>query len=147
MNRRKFTEVLEQAIVRHDEQHVPFCIVCVDLDGFKQVNDSWGHVVGDDVLVHVSSIMREGVGDRGAVGRWGGDELIILYQDCDGNRVLSLSDDIREQVDLNPYREDIHCTVSMGVAEHRVGETSVELIRRADKALYEAKTAGKNCVR
>lgn len=147
MNRRKFTEVLEQAIVRHDEQHVPFCIVCVDLDEFKQINDSWGHVVGDDVLVHVSSIMREGVGDRGAVGRWGGDELIILYQDCDGNRVLSLSDDIREQVDLNPYREDIHCTVSMGVAEHRVGETSVELIRRADKALYEAKTAGKNCVR
>lgn len=147
MNRRKFSEELENAIENHRSQKVTFSIVCIDLDGFKKVNDSWGHVLGDQVLIHITSIIRDRVGDHGIVGRWGGDELIILYQNCDEKRAFTLADGVREQVDLTPFQSDIHCTVSMGVAEHRIGESTVELIRRADNAMYQAKAAGKNCVK
>ena len=146
MNRRKFSEELEHAIENHRSRKETCSIVCIDLDGFKKVNDSWGHVVGDQVLIHITTIIRDRVGDHGIVGRWGGDELIILYRNCDERRAFSLADGVREQVDLTPFQSDIHCTVSMGVAEHRVGESSVELIRRADNAMYQAKAAGKNRV-
>lgn len=146
MNRHFCNEEMEKAIERHEGDGIPFCVIGIDLDGFKEVNDTWGHLMGDKILIHITSIIVAAVGSLGLVSRWGGDELLVLLPDCNLDKGMEIAWKLCKQVDQNPYSDDIHCTISSGVAQHRIGETATSLIHRSDAAMYKAKTSGKNCV-
>jgi diguanylate cyclase len=146
MNRHFCNEEMEKAIERHEGDGIPFCVIGIDLDGFKEVNDTWGHLMGDKILIHITSVIVAAVGSLGLLSRWGGDELLVLLPDCNLDKGMEIAWKLCRQVDQNPYSDDIHCTISSGVAQHRIGETATSLIHRSDAAMYKAKTSGKNCV-
>ena len=144
MNRHLCNEEMEKAIHRHDAADIPFSTIMVDIDGFKQVNDTHGHLMGDNILVHITDTIVQSLGEHNIVARWGGDELLILLPHTSLQQAITLAENTCEAVEHNPYRNDIHCTISLGVAEHHKGETATALIHRADEAMYKAKSAGKN---
>lgn len=146
VNRRKFNELLGEQVELHASQSLVFSIIAIDLDGFKHVNDSLGHLVGDEVLIHIASTLQHTLGSIGTLCRWGGDELMVLIQSMDISQAAEIAESLRDAVDTNPFKDNVHCTISMGVAEHRPNESSTDLIRRADNAMYEAKRTGKNKV-
>lgn len=115
----------------------------VDVDDFKQHNDTRGHLAGDDVLREVAVVLRSGVRDTDVVGRYGREEFMIIAAGSDKNQVTVLAERIRKRIE-----EDPPVTVSIGIAGCPVdGLTAEELIYAADSAMYEAKREGKNCVR
>jgi diguanylate cyclase (GGDEF)-like protein len=146
VNRRKFNECLGEQIEGHISESSVFSIIAIDLDGFKHVNDSLGHLAGDEVLIHIASTLQDTLGSTGTLARWGGDELMVLIPSMDISRAAEIAESLREVVDTNPFKDNVHCTISMGVAEHLPNESSADLIRRADYAMYEAKRTGKNKV-
>ncbi len=118
----------------------------LDLDGFKELNDSFGHRVGDQVLVEFASLLKREVDDRGIVARWGGDEFIILLKE-DARRAYELSEKIREKVESYKFSPPVgrgKVTVSFGITQYVPGESVDNFVTRADAALYEAKRQGKN---
>ena len=147
MNRHICGEAIENAIEKHESSGESFCIIGMDVDGFKVVNDTYGHVMGDKVLIHITSLLTEILGDSGVLSRWGGDELLALLPNCPFESAYGIAQQMREAIDQTPFSDEIACTVSFGVAEHQKGESATAIVRRADFAMYDAKAAGKNCVR
>ena len=121
----------------------------IDADGFKTINDTYGHQVGDDILCSVSRILREESRQSDVCARYGGEEFIVLTPN-DKDRAIVLAERLRESISAASISNDgdsISVTVSIGVASHQGGgECGPELIRRADVALYRAKMDGKNRV-
>lgn len=129
----------------------PYSLIALDLDGFKQINDRWGHEAGDKVLVEVARIMRETVRDIDHVARIGGEEFVILLPTMPVAIARQIAERIRRNIDAGRVplsdQEQIVVTASLGVAERIVSDLSLDdTLRRADEALYQAKRAGKNQV-
>jgi two-component system cell cycle response regulator len=143
-------QALEEKLVLAAKSGDLLCAVMADLDHFKQINDAHGHQVGDHVLHDVATRMVTGARSSDIVGRYGGEEFLIIFENASLDVARDLSERIRIRVLADPFVEDstaLHVTVSLGVAEARDGDDAETLIRRADMALYEAKTAGRNRVR
>ena len=143
-NRTRFEYVLGQWIknMRHD----PFCLLLFDIDDFKKVNDRFGHTVGDLVLVGTTEAVSARIRDDDIFARWGGEEFVILFGETGVERAAELAERLRKAVEDNTCGEAGSITISIGVAEHRKGESITDLINRADGKMYEAKRAGKNQV-
>lgn len=128
----------------------PLCAVMADLDHFKKINDTHGHLVGDQVLHDVATRMVTGARSSDIVGRYGGEEFLLIFEKATLDIARDLAERIRIRVLADPFIEDsekLFVTMSLGVAQARAGEDAESLIRRADQAMYEAKAAGRNCVR
>ena len=122
-------------------------LIMLDVDDFKKVNDIYGHAEGDKVLITLSDVMRKAVeGTRASVGRWGGEEFMVLVPDCDANKAAKLAEKIRKEFSRISYEMAGCQTVSLGVCEARDGENVDALCSRVDDALYKAKDNGKNQV-
>jgi diguanylate cyclase (GGDEF)-like protein len=121
-------------------------IVIIDLDHFKKVNDTFGHPVGDTVLIRVAEVIRAIVGRRGRGYRYGGEEMAILLPDFSAGETHPLVERIREtvQAELWPAHDGLNVTISAGVAEARGGTAPATVLAAADKALYAAKHGGRN---
>ncbi|WP_432735417.1 sensor domain-containing diguanylate cyclase [Maridesulfovibrio sp. FT414] len=152
-NRRAFEARVDSAIVQFEKNARPFSVVLLDLDGFKQVNDVFGHVEGDNVLRRIASVLGNSVRESDFCARWGGDEFIILV-DGDINLAVSISERIREAVvgcdrcvpDSAGDSPGERVTVSCGAAQYSDGDTLDSLTGRADAAMYRSKESGKNRV-
>lgn len=145
-NRRGMYEVVEQAIARTPASR--FCVVLADIDGFKSVNDTYGHALGDEVLRRFANVLRTEVRERDAVGRWGGEEFLIVLPDAALREAVTIAERLRTctaEASLLPIG-DRPITASFGVACWRSGDTFEALLVRADEALYRAKSEGKNRV-
>ena len=143
-------QALEEKLVCALKSGDPLCAVMADLDHFKKINDEYGHQVGDHVLHDVATRMVTGARGSDIVGRYGGEEFLIIFENASLDIARDLSERIRIRVLADPFIEDsakLHVTVSLGVAEARAGDDAEALIQRADMALYEAKKAGRNRVR
>lgn len=139
-----------EAIEGTRESGKPFALVFVDLDAFKQINDEYGHVVGDQVLVEVARRIRSAIRDDDAAGRFGGDEFVIVVRDADESAAHAVADRIREALAAHIHPLEHRVTASIGVAMFtgpRAGLTADALLGRADAAMYAAKAAGKDAVR
>jgi diguanylate cyclase (GGDEF)-like protein len=145
-NRRKLNQELENAIIMHNSIGITFSIMIIDLDNFKSVNDTLGHVIGDQVLIKAAQILNNIVGPKGIVARWGGDELMVLLSERNVVQSYNIAKEYKKIMEKTKHVNEIVCTVSIGVAEHSNQETSIQLIRRVDSLLYKAKTEGKNRV-
>ena len=124
-----------------------FSIILFDIDDFKKVNDTFGHDVGDKVLVFLSDVVRENIRDIDLSARWGGEEVILGLVGASEEDAYKIADRIREQVSSEKLKIDgkeIYFTISGGVASFNETGDFDEMFRCADKALYDAKKNGKN---
>jgi diguanylate cyclase (GGDEF)-like protein len=146
-NRRATQLFLEKELSRAQRNNSEFLVLLIDIDDFKQVNDRWGHAVGDQVLANTAEVFQSTLRKQDWVGRWGGEEfLVIVSGPCDGG---VLAERIRCEVERSEYRqagEAFHITVSIGVACANQTNTIDEILKRADDALYQAKNT-KNAIR
>lgn len=155
-NRRRFDETLAFECRRAIAKRLPLCLLLIDLDHFKQINDTHGHITGDRVLQAIAAVLAERIRPSDLVARVGGEEFAVLAPGLDDEQALELGERLRRAVsDANPYRagrESIRATISVGVStrRHLVAETTealaAALYKQADQGLYRAKQAGRNRV-
>ncbi len=149
-NRGYLEEDLRKRIRRFDSKGEIFSVVMLDVDNFKRVNDVYGHLAGDQVLVTIASILRGDLRIDDLAARYGGEEFVVVLSRLDLNGATKVANRLRERIESTPiiWGEDIiRVTASFGVAQVKEGDTPKSLLDRADKALYLAKSDGKNCVR
>jgi len=149
-NRNQLDFALSQAIGFHVRDHKPVSLIMIDVDHFKKINDTFGHLEGDRVLKDMATVIRKELRATDVVCRWGGEEFIILAHDCDMDSTMLLAEKIRAAVESAPlldFKDDSSLTISAGVAELTDADTGDTLLSRADGALYVAKRAGRNCIR
>lgn len=147
LNRGRIEWVLRHLIEDTNKTHHTFSAIMIDIDSFKHINDTYGHSVGEDVLIRLADIMKSGVRPTDYAGRWGGDEFVILLPDTDIDQSEKVADRMRRnfaEADILPDGKAV--TASFGVTTSYEGETLESFYRRMDSALYTAKGAGKNQV-
>lgn len=151
LNRRALEEVLSRELKASTRYRAPACLILIDVDFFKRVNDLFGHVGGDAVLKSVAAMIQQAVRDTDSVGRYGGEEFGIVLPHTDLDRAAVLAERLRNQIEQHEFDVDGGCvriTVSMGIAQiqDRTISTVPEWMAAADAALYEAKGGGRNGV-
>jgi diguanylate cyclase (GGDEF)-like protein len=139
---------LVESIKQAGRKRRPVSVLLLDLDKFKAVNDSFGHLVGDQVLQAVAAMTTTAVRADDCVARWGGEEFLIVLPSCEVADAQILAERVRTRIQSEHFRTDDlpPCTASIGVAELLPGESRDELLARADLALYRAKELGRNRV-
>jgi diguanylate cyclase (GGDEF)-like protein len=158
-NRRLFHDRLDQALAASARTRSHGALMFLDLDGFKGLNDSYGHVIGDELLVEVAHRLTRSVRETDTVARLGGDEFVVILENLDEagcDAAARVAEKLR-QVLAEPYRLSVpgigadvthRCSASIGVCPFLGhAETRDELIKRADIAMYQAKAAGRNAIR
>lgn len=145
-NRRKLDEVLEKELNRAERFGGPFGIMLIDIDHFKDVNDQYGHQVGDLTLVKFAEILNRYTRITDTPGRWGGEEFLIICPETDLHGTKHLAETIRRVIERFEFPFINHKTASFGVAVYQQNDSLHSLVNRADQALYTAKTEGRNRV-
>jgi len=146
----KAIATLNQALHVAQRNGTPLCVSMADLDFFKKVNDTHGHLVGDEVLRDVAARMRASVRDFDTVGRYGGEEFLIILENAPLATARSIAERLRQHVAQSPIKVkelEIRLTLSQGLAAANKNDSVDSLLQRADAALYQAKAGGRNCVR
>ena len=145
-NRRQIEILLEAEMDRAQRYGQMLSIIVFDIDHFKRVNDQYGHGVGDYVLKEVALIVKNNIRPSDEVGRWGGEEFLIVAPQTEIPQAESLTERLRLRIAQHPLEIVGHVTVSFGIANYGGSETSERLLQRADEALYRAKANGRNRV-
>jgi diguanylate cyclase (GGDEF)-like protein len=151
LNRAGIMNVLERELARADRMHTALAIVMLDIDHFKKINDTYGHLAGDAVLRETARRLSSVVRRSDAIGRYGGDEFLTVLSGCDEPGAVTFAEKLRvliEQKGINTSEGVLRITLSVGVAVGRGALLAqpAGLIRAADAALYEAKASGRNRV-
>ena|GEM_PF-1971160 len=145
-NRLKLDEVLKREHTRYERYGQKFALILCDIDHFKRVNDTHGHLSGDKVLQEFTSLCKEHMRDIDVLGRWGGEEFLIIAPGTDIGGALNLAEKLRGAIAQFEFTDVDRVTASFGVAEIQEQEERDQLLRRMDEALYKAKEQGRNQV-
>ncbi len=145
-NRQKTEEILSVEIQKANQTHHPLAIIMLDIDRFKEVNDTYGHKVGDMVLEEFANISQKSIRSTDFIGRWGGEEFLIICPETNLDGAKTLADGVRRAVEAHPFSIIVSMTASFGVAEYQPEEADNAVMKRADDALYLAKKRGRNRV-
>jgi diguanylate cyclase (GGDEF)-like protein len=140
---------LAQEVDRARRNGKPVSIAMVDIDFFKRVNDNWGHPMGDQVIKTLGNLLRQRLRRQDSVGRYGGEEFLVVLPECSEADAFRLLDDIRQRFADIVFRSGEHSfnvTLSAGVAVSAQGRDAHEVLAAADQALYQAKNSGRNQV-
>jgi diguanylate cyclase (GGDEF)-like protein len=150
-NRRFLDEQMDRVLAESTRYGDPAALILLDLDYFKAINDTHGHLVGDQVLCHVAATLQDGVRGVDVCARYGGEELAVLLPRTGLQGAVELAERLREMLEKRPLQlngNPLQVTASFGVASFpRDAPTSQALLSSADSALYRAKLAGRNRVR
>lgn len=149
LNHTAIKDQLEREVARAKRENTPLAYAMVDIDHFKQVNDTYGHPVGDRVIKSLSRLLKQRLRETDVVGRYGGEEFAVIMSNTDGHAAIKVMDELRDAFSrLNHLAEgkEFFVTFSCGIAEVALFGDAIKLGDSADKALYEAKHAGRNCV-
>ena len=146
LNRAGFSSVLMREHENLVKNGSPVSFVILDIDHFKDVNDTWGHNVGDEVLVNLTKLIQGKIRNTDALVRWGGEEFVILCGDTPIQNAQFLAEKLRHAIETTQLIKQQVVTCSFGIAEMVAGEDPKRLFDRADKALYASKQAGRNRV-
>ncbi len=148
LNRRSMNTYLKSALENGAGRQLPFCLILADIDNFKNVNDTYGHDCGDELLIAVAEVISGNVREEDHVCRWGGEEILILLQ-ADLETAVQAANRIRREIagTIVKYKEkEVSVTITMGISQYMQGETIRSMMDEADRNLYYGKKHGKNQV-
>lgn len=154
-NRRQFEIRLKQEVATAGRQKKPLCAMMIDIDFFKTVNDKYGHIAGDNVLKNTANVIRQALREYDIASRYGGEEFVILLPFTKMEEAFAVAERLRVAVEnsfIDVINEkdgtgvNVNVTISIGVYEYQEGDTPQLLYKKADEALYQAKTSGRNQV-
>lgn len=148
-NRRHFFTLGDNSFKKCIKTKSNFCVVMLDIDDFKKVNDTYGHNVGDQVLISFTKQVLQFLSEKNIFGRLGGEEFAIIFENHTQEKTYDITEKIRKSIaDSNILcdKQEIHYTVSFGLSQRNKEESLDELLQNADKLLYKAKDSGKNCI-
>jgi diguanylate cyclase len=149
LNRKGLEEAVEREISSVRRKDTPLCMALLDIDNFKKLNDTMGHAAGDSALAHLAQVARESMRPQDTLARYGGEEFVILLPDTPLDKGIEAMTRLQRELTKKFFlsgTEKVLITFSAGVAQLASDETGSDAIRRADKAMYLAKRAGKNRV-
>ncbi len=144
-NRGELEDRIKQETAIARRQNTPLCAIMVDIDFFKNINDTYGHAMGDHVLKTTASVIRAQLREYDIAGRYGGEEFAIILPATDINEARKAAERLRKAVEKRAIN-NIHVTISLGLYEFKAEDAEEDLIQNADKALYRAKEGGRNKV-
>ena len=145
-NRRMFTTLFEKEMYRARRYSYPLSIVLLDVDRFKDVNDTYGHKLGDEVLVDLAMFLEQSTRGSDIVARWGGEEFIIVFPQNDIHSAESKANSLRTLIEGMVFPNSLRITCSFGVTQYRQEDTQDSFFIRCDNALYKAKKNSRNNV-
>jgi len=146
-NRNKLEEVFEQKVKESEMYQRPLSMAIIDIDYFKKFNDTYGHLIGDEVLIMLAEAINKNVRKGDFFARWGGEEFVLLFSNTPIQGAMLSSDKIRMIVESLNHKIAGKITASFGVTQLRDNDTIDSIFERADKALYLAKESGRNCIK
>jgi diguanylate cyclase len=149
LNRRGLDEAFGRESTRADRTESPLCVALLDIDNFKNLNDTRGHHAGDQALVHLINVIKETLRPSDLVARYGGEEFVIILPDTDLEKAESILTRLQRELTKKFFMHDnerVLITFSAGIALRGQQEDQEDVVGRADKAMYQAKKAGKNQV-
>ena len=148
-NRRHIIELTEKELARHNRHPSNLTFMLMDLDHFKQINDQFGHDMGDRALSAVSQVLQDALRENDFIGRWGGEEFLVVLPDTGIEEAKASAERLRtaiEALTLKHGEECVNLTLSIGITQYRPDELLSNVVARADNALYAGKSGGRNRV-
>ncbi|HIP54589.1 MAG TPA: sensor domain-containing diguanylate cyclase [Sulfurimonas autotrophica] len=145
-NRYKIDDAINLQIARSKRYKEPFCLIMLDVDHFKKVNDTYGHDIGDKVLKALSRLISKHIRCTDIFGRWGGEEFAVILENTKKEEAIEIAEKLRKIVEAYSIENRYKITISLGVGEYKEGESREDLVKKVDKALYRAKENGRNQV-
>ena len=143
-NRNGFEELFDVESKRCHRYKDPFSMIMFDIDFFKKVNDTYGHLVGDKMLVSICTLIQSQIRESDSLIRWGGEEFLIITPEVELSGALKLAEKLRKAVDEYTFETAHHITISLSVAQKEKKEKTEEFIKRIDDLLYDSKHTGRN---
>jgi diguanylate cyclase len=143
-NRRALFDKLDYEMRRKNRHQRPLSVAMLDIDHFKQINDTRGHLMGDRVLTKVAAVIKQTLRNTDIVGRYGGEEFLVILPECNQFDAIRVAEKIRWAVQAVQFEDSLRVTISGGVVEFKHNETADQLIEKADQLLYQAKKNGRN---
>lgn len=145
-NRLKMDQEMKKWVEYSKRYALPLTVAIFDFDNFKKINDTYGHLVGDNIISESAALINQQIRQSDVFARWGGEEFMLLLPNTDARSARESVNRIRSIIEKNIYAEDVKITCSIGLAELTHDDDIVSFIQKADKALYVAKVNGKNRV-
>jgi diguanylate cyclase (GGDEF)-like protein len=145
-NRAYFNEELSKQIAICKREKIPFCFIILDIDKFKNFNDTYGHQIGDEVLKTLAKIINKYTRVTDTFARWGGEEFVKILPNTSIDEAIKVAVYLRKEIQSYTFVDDLKVTCSFGISQFNNGDTKDSLIKRADDALYKAKANGRNRV-
>lgn len=145
-NRKMFEETLSKEVSRANRYNHPLSLALIDIDLFKDINDTYGHKFGDDVLLQVSNLIAKHIRDIDFIARWGGDEFVIIYPDLTQDNAAQACEKLRVLINQFKFKQGITISCSFGVTQYQQSDTAQSLFHKVDNCLYLSKKAGRNQV-
>lgn len=145
-NRRKMLQEIEREKLRIDRYNCNASIIIFDIDYFKEINDTYGHIEGDTILKELGEVVKSSIRKTDILGRWGGDEFVILLPETDLQSAVYVAEKIRRTVEEHIFSMGRHVTVSIGIAMIKAYSSIEDTLKEADDMLYRAKEKGRNSV-
>jgi diguanylate cyclase (GGDEF)-like protein len=139
-------QLIGDAINRARRSKNPLALLMIDVDSFKQINDTYGHNAGDEMLASLTRLLQSNKRSTDYLGRWGGDELVLLLTETDLSGAANLAEKLRRLVESQVFPHGRKLTLSIGASQYREGDYPNRFIARADAAMYRAKRGGRNKV-
>ena len=145
-NRAKLDSILEKEIKYKKRYETSLSLIIADIDYFKNINDTYGHVVGDIILKEFADILSKNIRGTDYVGRWGGEEFLFIFPQTNDSDAHKITENLRKIIEEHNFYKNIKVTASFGINECK-DENPTKCVSKADKALYEAKNSNRNCVK
>jgi len=142
LNRQAFDPILENNLEQSKRKNNKLSLIVIDIDNFKKINDTFGHLIGDKVIKKIAQTCKLYSRESDAVCRWGGEEFLIMLADTEIKAAINIAERIKKHLSLNDNKYVV--TVSFGITQYQLNESIDTLLNRADSALYQAKAKGKN---
>lgn len=146
-NRVRLDFILEKEFYKKHRYHHLLSIILIDIDHFKKINDTYGHLIGDDVLISIADILQSSSRKTDTIGRWGGEEFLIICPNTKIEGATKLAETIRTSIEKHSFETVGNVTISAGVTELEITDNIKSALKRCDDNLYKAKTSGRNCVK
>jgi len=143
-NRRKFNEILAFEIEKEKRYHTGLSLIFCDIDYFKNINDTYGHKTGDDILKRFSNVLKTSLRHTDVIARWGGEEFLVLVMGSNPETTLMLAEKIHNEIEKTDFRINEKITASLGITHFHIDDSEAKFLKRADIALYKAKELGRN---